>query len=499
MVDLLFPVARTAQHPVVRPLALAVCLALSLGGCSVTRVAPPAEPAAPTRFIEEDAWERAPAASPLPQAWWTVFHDAQLDALMNHLPTGNINLQALALQVRAAQATVSASQQAFLPSVGLNASASRNATVNTGNPSNGGNEATLGKSVQMGATASWELDLWGRLGQAREVAQAQSLASQADLSAALLSAQATFVQTYLSWRSTQVQTDVLTRTAQANEKALEITQARYQGGMVTRADVLQADTQLQTVRAQLADVRAQAGQLRQSLAGLLGTTAEGLPLESRGDATAASSALLSLPEPPPLPTLLPSQVLSQRPDVQAARQRVVAAYTQIGVTDAAWLPSFDLAASAGYKGSTVASLLSAPHLYWSLGPSVAASLLDGGQRQLASQQARINGEASSLAYRQVVLNAIQEVEGNLILARELAQEQEALDRARLSAQQNLDIVLAQYGAGTVSYLAVTTAQAALLNSELSWLAVRNRQLAASTVLLKNLGGDWSTASPTAPR
>lgn len=194
-----------------------------------------------------------------------------------------------------------------------------------------------------------------------------------------------------------------------------------------------------------------------------------------------------------MPQLLPATLLERRPDIAAAQRRVAAAYAQIGVADAAFFPSLTLSASAGYRSSSLANLISAPNLLWSLGPSLAEAILDGGQRKLASAQARAVADQATSAYRQLVLTALQEVEDNLVLAERLQQEAQWQEEALRAAQQNLEITLDQYRAGTVSYLNVVTAQSAALNSESSLLSVRNRQLTATNQLLKNIAGHWVAA------
>jgi len=197
-----------------------------------------------------------------------------------------------------------------------------------------------------------------------------------------------------------------------------------------------------------------------------------------------------LPAAPAVPPMLPAALLERRPDIAAARRRVAAAYAQIGVADAAFFPDLTLSASAGYRGSNLARLVSAPNLLWSFGTSLAETVFDGGQRKLASAQARASADQATAAYRQSVLTALQEVEDNLVLADQLQQETQLQGEALQAAQRNLEITLAQYRAGTVSYLNVVAAQTAALGSESSLLAVRNRQLAAVSQLLKNIAGRW---------
>lgn len=465
-----------------RSLLLVLPVAVWLTGCAVTQVSPPAPVVAPAAFKESGLWQRAasPDQSAQPQAWWTVFHDPVLNDLVSRLAVGNENLRSLAAQVNSAKAAVDASHSAMWPSLSLGPSLTRSRATSSTNSNVSAN--TVNNSVALSANASWEIDLWGRLSQARTQATATYQASEDDLAAARLSAQSTLVQTYLSMRTAEAQAALLMRSLQAYEKSLSLTQARYDGGLAARSDVLQAQTQLKSVQAQLAESRAQRAQLEHALAVLIGVAPSSLNLAS-GQGT--------LPAAPAIPSILPSQLLQRRPDVTAVRHRVEAAYAQIGVANAAYFPALNLSASAGYRHDSLAGLLSAPNLFWSVGPSLTEVIFNGGQRELASAQARSGADQATATYRQICLTALQEVEDNLVLADQLDQEAQSLTEALDYAQRNLDIVMAQYQGGTVSYLNVVTAQTSALNSESSLLQVRNRQLAAASLLLKNVAGAWS--------
>jgi len=459
---------------------------LLLAACTITRVDPPPPVAAPARYKEAGDWQRAQTSGEVavPDEWWALFGDPVLGDLQRRLVIGNENLKAAAAQVASARATYEASRSVMWPTlqaglVGTRSGSPTSATVpGATNPSN---------SASFAAVASWEVDLWGQLAQASSAAQAGYQASADDLAAARLSAQATLAQTYFLLRTAEIQQSLFERTAKANQRALDLTLVRYDGGVAARTDVLLAQTQLKSAQAQAVDATAQRAQLEHAIAVLLGTPPSSLAI-ARSDA---------LPEPPAVPQMLPATLLERRPDIAAAQRRVAAAYAQIGVADAAFFPTLSLSASTSYRHSAFANLLSAPNLFWSLGPSLALAILDGGQRQLASAQARASADQATATYRQVVLTALQEVEDNLVLADELAREAQLQQESLLAAQRNLEITLEQYRAGTVSYLNVVVAQTLALNSEGSLLGMRSRQLAAINQLLKNIAGRWESVQERA--
>jgi NodT family efflux transporter outer membrane factor (OMF) lipoprotein len=467
------------SRPALRLLPL---MALCLGACSITAVKPPPPAAPPAQFKEAGLWKRAAAASgdalPVPETWWQLFRDPVLDDLQQQLVIGNESLKSAAAQVANAQATVTASQAALFPTLNVGATGTR-----SGSPPASGSQnpqRNVSNSLALTASAGWELDLWGRLRQASDAAGATLQASRDDLAAARLSAQAALVQSYLSLRAAEAQQALLERTAAANQKALDLTQARYAAGVVAQSDVLQAQTQLKTVQAQVKEAVVQRAQLEHAIAVLLG----------RPPAALSIVRTAVLPELPAVPELLPSTLLERRPDIAAAERRVATAYAQIGVADAAFFPDLSLSAQAGYRGSALGALLNASNLLWSFGPQLTVALLDSGSRQLASAQARAGADQAASAYRQTVLTAFQEVEDNLVTVDQLGAELQLQREALAAAQRNLEITQDQYKAGTVSFLNVVTAQNSVLSAEASVLALRNRQLAAANQLLKNIGGRW---------
>jgi NodT family efflux transporter outer membrane factor (OMF) lipoprotein len=376
----------------------------------------------------------------------------------------------LASKVRQAQAAVAVSQSSLWPSLSLNLGAGR--AQDTG--------SKAANNISLVAPLSWEWDVWGRLSAQNAVAQALLQASQDDLALARLSAQASLVQTYVALRTAQRQAAVLNQAEQAYTKALSLTRYRYEAGVVSAADVAQAELQLNTTLAQRIEVDTTRLQLQNALAVLLGKAPGELQI-------AAHDLWFSLP---PLPVSLPASMVQQRPDIRAAAQRVMAAQAQLGVAQAAFFPTFNFSANVGYRSSDLANIFSASSLLWSLGPSMALNLIDGGQRKAAQAEARAALDGAGINYRQTVLQALQEVEDNLVAAQQLQQQAQAQTNAVQAAQRNLAIAQAQYAAGTVSYLNVVTAQASALAAERSLLDIQSRQVLASTQLMKNLAAPW---------
>lgn len=403
--------------------------------------------------------------------WWQLLNDSVLNELQNRLMSGNQNLKASAAQVRQAKATLEAAQASLWPSLGVNSGATRGTTVTNPNVTN---------IFTLNAPISWELDVWGRIDAQGAVARSGLLASQEDEAAARLSLQATLVQLYIGLRTAEAQKDVLNRAEQTYAKALQLTEYRYQAGVVSAADVAQAQVQLRGAQAQAIDVATTRQQLLHAIAVLLGE----MPSQLNVIATA------NIPTTPALPDVIPASLLQRRPDIRAAQMRVVSANAQVGVARAAFFPTVTFAASSGYRSNDMSTLVSSATRAWSLGPAIALSVFDGGARRAASDQALALVDQTSAQYRQVVLTAVQEVEDNLIAIAQLQEQAKAQSQVLQAANKNLDIAQAQYAAGTVSFLNVALAQASALTAERSLLDVKSRQAVAVNVLMKNLAGRW---------
>lgn len=451
---------------------LAAGLALLLDACATAPVYEKPTLTVPAEFKESALWKTARnGTAVVPDNWWLLFNDPVLNDLQTQVNIGNENLKASAAQVQVARAALNNTRAGGSPVLGVSSG------ITYGVNSAGATPAT---SNSIAASASWELDLWGRVATAVSGAEARLQASSADLAAARLSVQALLVQSYFALRSSEAQASLLERSVVAFQRSLELTTNRYTAGVVSASDVAQATTQLRSTQVQLIESKANRAQLEHAIASLLGKPPAAFDMKQTAE----------LPQLPKVPIQLPAQLLERRPDIAAAERRVAAANAQIGVAQSAFFPAITLSGSAGFRGSDLLELISAPSLFWSLGPALALSLFDGGARQAGVDSAKASVEQAAANYRQTALAAFQEVEDNLVAAASLEEQIVLQSDALKAAERNLDIANNQYKAGIVSYLNVVTAQATALSAERTLLDLRNRQLVATALLLKNLGGRW---------
>ncbi|PXW29520.1 efflux transporter, outer membrane factor (OMF) lipoprotein, NodT family [Paraburkholderia caballeronis] len=475
--------ARVARPARALPTA-AVIVAAALAGCTVgpDYVRPTATVAATYKELEGTGWTTAKPADTAPRgAWWQIYDDAQLDGLEQQVEHANQNVQAAQARFRAARANVAQQRSAFFPLVTANGGFSRARTS-----ANIEHRSTAGIALNdyiAGVDASWEPDLWGRVSRSVEGAKAGAQANAADAAAMLLSMQAELATDYFELRGIDRERQLLDDTIAAYRESVQLTQHRYDGGIATDADVGQAQTQLQTTEAQAIDLGVQRAQLEHAIAILIGQSPStfSLPVEPLKATPVVS------------PTGLPSTLLERRPDIAAAERQVVAANAQIGVATAAFFPNLVLAVTGGLEATNYSQWLLAPARFWSLGPTLAGTLLDFGGREAVRNEARAQYDESVAQYRQTVLDAFGQVEDNLATLRVLEQEALAQDRAVAAAQRTLAIVNDRYRSGAITYLDVVVAQTTALSNERQAVAIARRRMAASVGLVKALGGGWQAS------
>jgi NodT family efflux transporter outer membrane factor (OMF) lipoprotein len=467
----------------VRPGAIACFLLLgALAGCAVGPDYRRPEVRVTAAYKEAGEWKPAQPQDDLDRGkWWAVFGDPLLDALLGQVEISNQNVLAAEAQFRRAQALVASSRAAYFPTLdaGVSAVRSRSPTGVIGGTTAGRTITNRSASLN----SAWEADLWGRLRRTVESSEAGAQASAADLAAARLSAQAELASSYFQLRVLDAQKQLLDDTVAAFQKSLDLTKNRYDAGVAAKVDLVQAETQLKSTRAEAIDTGVQRAQLEHAIAVLVGKA----PAEF---SIAPVPLAVTMPR---VPMGLPSELLERRPDVAAAERRVAAANAQIGVAKAAYFPSLTLSASYGSRSAVASQLFTAPSGFWSIGPALAQSIFDGGLRRAQTEQAIAAYDATVAGYRQAVLAGFQEVEDNLAALRILGEEAEVQESAVRAARESVLLTTNQYKAGIVSYISVVTVQTTQLGNERTAMGILGRRLVAAVTLVKALGGGWSAA------
>ena len=471
------------------PLFLAVLSAACAVGPNYKRPSAPVpaafkEPPPPADAAAAGVWKPAqPRDDALKGKWWEAFGDPALNALEEQVTVSNQNIAQAEAQFRGARAAVRLARSDFFPTVTASASVTRSQAAVASRSTGGAAPTGPTTLYSLPVDLSYEADVWGRVRRSVESSVAAAQASAADLEAVRLTMHTELALDYFGLRGLDTEKDLLDTNVGAYDKALQMTVNRFNQGVVSGVDVAQAQTLLETTRAEATDLMVQRAQLEHAIATLTG----------KPPADFSLPAAAGLAPPPAIPPGVPSELLERRPDIAASERRVASANAQIGVATAAFFPNLLLAASGGYSGSTLANWFTLPNRFWSIGPSLVATLLDGGKRRAVTEQARAFHEASVAVYRLDVLTAFQDVEDNLAALRILAEEASQQAVAIVAAEKALTIARNRYLAGTTTYLEVVTAQATALSNERVAVQIQVRRLTAAVNLIKALGGGWNSS------
>ncbi len=475
---------------VLRALVLAVCsfLIATLAACTVgpNYVRPTAEVS--PGYKELDGWKVAqPNDDTLRGPWWEMFNEPDLNALESQVDVSNQTIAVAEAAYRQAVALVQQARSAYFPTVTVGFSlANSSSSTTVRNQSNG---RTNNTQYTLPVNVSWEIDVFGRIRRQVESASASAQASAADLATAQLAIQTELAQDYFQLRALDAQKKLLDENVVDFQKSLELTQNQYAAGIVSRADVLQAQTQLQSTQAQAIDVEVQRAQFEHAIAVLVG--------QPPAEITVADMALAG--QPPAIPVGLPSELLERRPDIASAERLIAAANAQIGVAEAAYYPTVTLSSVGGFNTTSSSKLFSLPSRFWAVGPTVTQTVFDGGLRAGQTAQARAVYDANVATYRQAVLTGFQQVEDNIAALRILESEAQVQDEAVKAAQQTVAVFTNQYKAGIVNYLAVIVAQTAALTNERAAITIMGNRFTAAVLLIKALGGGWKVSDlPASP-
>lgn len=475
-----------------RPIASASwsAAAVLLAGCMVgPKYVKPTAPLAPeykeahsNGLVNGADWQAAvPADAAQRGAWWVIFNDPGLDALEPRIATDNQDLKAAEARFREAKALIGYYRASLFPAVGVSPYAG-GVRDSANQPYFNASNANRGEGVlELPFELNYEVDLWGRVRRSVNASREEAQASAADLQTALLSLQAELAVDYFEARSADAQEKLLNDTVHDYEEAYRITKNRFEGGVSGESDVDQAKTQLEAARVEARDIRLRRAQYEHAIAVLMG--------EPPASFTLPTSPLHA--RPPSIAAGLPSQLLERRPDIAAAERRVAEANDRVGIARAAFFPTLSLGAVAGFEGTSLLNLFHASSYMWAIGPTLSETVFDAGRRRAVAEGAGASYDESVANYRQTTLTAFQQVEDDLAALRVLQEESAHQRQATQAAQAAERIFNNRYVGGIDTYLEVVTAQTTALTNERNDIDIMRRQMDASVLLIKALGGGWT--------
>ncbi len=464
-----------------------LCTIAALGGAlSGCLVGPdyhrPAVPV-PARYTELPGWTAAAPADAAPKgAWWTDFHDPLLDELEPMVAVSNQTVRQSFANYQQALAEVKVARAQLFPVIGVTSSANRSAGAGAGAGVGSGATGTV-NAASFEGTASWSIDLWGKVRRLVEENAATAQADEATLANATLSEQTLLATTLIELRLADADIDLQQKTVDAFREALAITEHQGEAGISAAppSAVITARVALETAQASLIGLGVARAQFAHAIAVLVGKNPEELDIPH-------STVMPTLPT---IPAGVPSTLLQRRPDIAAAERLMAAQNAAVGIAVAAYYPSLSLSASAGFLQSPLAGLFQTANHVWSIGASGSETLFDFGERHAQVEAAKAAYEAAVASYRGTVLSAFQFVENDLSGLRILAEQAQALDVAVRDAERGSQIALAEFQAGTVDYTTVALAQETQLADQQSALGVQQSRLIDAVSLIGDLGGGWS--------
>lgn len=445
-------------------------------------------PSAVQTAADGSRWQVArPAEQQARGEWWLVFQDATLTSLMDEAAWNNPNLAMAAARVKQARAIAGIAEADRIPQVGVGFGAQR------GRPS--ALEANLpqGSAVAPRTTynaslsASYEVDLFGRVSSNVEAARQDAGAVEASYRSVLLSLQADVAQAYFRLRALDAELETLAQTVRLREESVGVNQRRFDLGDIGEFDLTRAKTELATTRLEAVGLQRQRATTEHALAVLLGRPVANF--------TAGAAPLPATSAMPVIPAGLPSTLLERRPDIAQAQRGMEAANARIGVARAAMFPALTIDAGGGGVGGTVAEVFKWSSRSWVLGAMLSLPLIDGGRNKANITRSEAVLEEAVASYRQSVLNAFAEVEDNLAGLRVLDAQGVQVEEALVSARRSAELARKLYDAGRSSYLDLLDAQRNLAAVERSAVQLRGDRALTTVALIRALGGGWDAPAP----
>jgi multidrug efflux system outer membrane protein len=422
-------------------------------------------------------WKRhSPDSQPAPRAWWELFGDPALNALVERALADNVQLAGSAARVREARESSNMARSRYFPAVDMGLTSERTQFRFRG-PGGG---SQIANNFTLPVDLRYEIDTWGKVRRQVESATARESAANELLAAQRLTIAAEVAQTYWALRAVDADRAVLDRTLEIRRRAFDLLTKRRDAGTISGLDLARAETEVATAEADRIRLDQTRAELVNALAVLTGAAAPGSRVAVKTE----------LPKPPSVPVSVPSDLLRQRPDIRAAERNVAAANAEIGVATAAYFPSIGINASSGFDTDTFNNLFEASSLVWSLGASAITPLTNLRFLQAQRRASVAAHEAASADYRQTVLESLREAENALQAAAILERRQTAQDQALAAARKTFELSVKRFEQGLVSFLDVVDAERTRLDAERAANAIRAERLAVAVALAKAVGGEW---------
>ncbi len=444
---------------------------LMLGACTMgPKYQRPAVPAPPAFRAAADATPESLGDA----QWWTVFQDEELQKLIRAALAGNLDAKIAASRVAQAQAQLGITRADQFPTINGTGSVARQR-----NPSNPVFPAFEANMSQLGLSAAWQLDFWGRYRKAAEADRATLAASEWGRKAILATLVSNLATAYFQLREYDLELEIARRTLTARRESLDLTRTLEEGGAVSRVDVHQAEILVEQAGRKVPDLERLIEQQENLISVLTGRNPEGV---TRG------KSLLEQPLPPTVPAGLPSALLERRPDIRRAELELIAANARIGVAKAAYFPQISLTGTTGFQAYSLTGLFDSK--VYNVGAAMTQPIFDYSRIRNTVRLTEARKEEMVFSYLQSIQQAFREVSDALVAVTKRRQYRERQEALRQAAQQAAELSGIRYRGGATSYLEVLQSETALFDSEIDLAQARLNERLALVQIYNALGGGW---------
>ncbi len=426
--------------------------------------------------------------APLPDAWWRLYGDPNLDALIDEAFQNNQDLAVAVARIDEARALLGLAEANRKPRIDASGSAASIERTREALEVPPGFPVDVDRGqFDVAIGASYEFDLWGRYARASEAARADLLATVEGQHAVRLTLAAEIALAYTDLLVADRQLAIANDTAATRRESVGLQQIRLDAGTISELDLAQAQAELAATEAAIPAIERFRRQTENRLGVLLG----------RFGGTIERRALDGF-ELPQVPAGLPSELLARRPDVKIAEARLIAANARLGLAKTELFPRLSLTASGGLQSTELAKLFSNPAGIWQLALGILQPLFDAGRNRRGIEAASAREKQALAQYLGSVQSAFADVENALVARASGAVERTALERQVEALARARKLALLRYEAGDSSYLEVLDSERALFRAQLEWLRSRRDELAASIGMFRALGGGWANLPPSTP-
>jgi len=458
--------------------ALAATAAALVAGCTMgpDYVRPKVDSPAAFRF------EPAKVAETANTAWWKQFGDPVLDQLIDTALASNLNVKIAAANVEQALAVITQTRSALFPQVGYAGSGEKARVPDTRIVAALPNYPNPQTTYQALLTASWEIDLWGRIRRLSESAQANMLATDEARRGVILTLVSTVATNYLTLRGLDEQLAIAKSTLGTYAESVRLYQLQFKYGQTSQMTVSQVQSQYETAAAQIPQIESQIAQTENALSILLGRNPGPIP---RGK----SIYDLALPT---VPAGVPSALLERRPDLMQAEQSLIAANAQIGAAKALYFPTISLTGALGSSSSDLSNLFKGPTRVWNYAGQIIGPIFTFGAVSGQVAQSEAVQQAALLNYQLSIQNAFADVDNAFVANQKLKEQLAAQERLVVALKDYARLAKLQFDGGYAPYSTVLQAEQSLFPAELTLAAVRASVFTSAANTYKAMGGGWVT-------